>query len=490
MKFSDYIYYFKKNHSRKLLTLVILIAFTTLSIWKMVIQNSHSSVPEVLTEEDVLVLVRLNPKNLNYDPNTVIVEIANQSNKDLQLRNLILETPRHISFNASLLFDSNNNSTPDFEDQTLGALIAGATNQWETTLRGSLGIIPAQTNLARFFIKTEGDYEIGSLLFEFLEKSTSRQFNPVYVRFIDDGTNRYRRDVAISPEEFILKYPQFRLASNTIYLGPGRFDFNQNIIIPTTVDRLVIMPGTTLAFLPSVSLVSYSPIEAVGKFQQPIIFTSATNLFWGALGVIDTKQKESTFEYVTVEKAGPAKVNGISLSGGLSAYYANIRITNSTFKDNHGDDGVNIKNSKARVANNRFLINEFDGLDLDVVLGEISDNLFELNGNDGLDISFNQAIIERNTSRSNGDKCLSVGELSTAPIRENIFQDCPIGIAVKDGADVLISSNKIEDNNQGILIYTKKPYFESNPKVTLQQNMFNNNYEDVFKGRTGEITSD
>jgi hypothetical protein len=261
--------------------------------------------------------------------------------------------------------------------------------------------------------------------------------------------------------------------------------FTETVIIPRNT-QLTILPGTTLRFMPGVSLVSYSPVIAQGTQSAPILITSATNEPWGAFAVIDINDQTSKFEYVTIENAAHAVVNNATFTGGLAVHYSDVEIRNSIFRNNHGDDGANIKYGDVIIQDNQFINNEFDGLDLDIVTGEVKNNLFANNGNDGLDVSFNQAIIKDNIMQNNNDKCLSLGEQSLAPVTNNTFSGCIMGAAVKDFSDILFENNLIKNNQKGIAVYQKKPIF-GGAIVHLKNNQFENNQQDTWIDDLSEI---
>ena len=186
---------------------------------------------------------------------------------------------------------------------------------------------------------------------------------------------------------------------------------------------------------------------------------AASSSPWGTFAIVNTKGKKSLINHVSIEEGGPTTVNGIIFSGGLATHYADIEIFDSVFTRNHGDDGANIKYSTADVRRNQFIGNDSDGLDLDAVSGTIKNNVFSGNGGDGLDISWNTAEISDNFISDNKDKCLSIGEKSTGSITGNSFENCDIGIAVKDLSDISLVNNVIRHNRQGLAVYQNKSIF-------------------------------
>ncbi len=245
---------------------------------------------------------------------------------------------------------------------------------------------------------------------------------------------------------------------------------NQTIIIPPG-HQIKLLNGSKLIFAPDVSFVSFSPVQAQGvtlTAQDPA-------KPWGVFAVLGQTASDSNFNQVIVEHGGQAIVNGAYFTGALAAHGAqNITVTNSIFRQNHGDDGLNIKYADALVANNQFIDNDYDGFDLDFGNGEIKNNTFINNGNDGLDLGSASPIIADNLIDNSVDKCISLGETSSPKIFNNILKNCNIAIAVKDSSQPEIFNNQITNNHIGLASYQKKPIFPRLPFI-FSNNLLENN---------------
>jgi len=368
---------------------------------------------------------------------------------------------------------------------------------WNANLNASTDHVSLIDN---FFINSNGQAKKDQCLLEILGDEQQLEQDLDWI----SQTQKYLRlplssiNSEVQAKDLKKKYSQLhqQLTANTVpsFISPtkdeamilsGSHTFTETIIIPRNT-QLTILPGTTLRFMPGISLLSYSPVIAQGTQSAPILISSATSEPWGAFAVIDTNDQASKFEYVTIENAAHAVVNNTTFTGGLAVHYSDVEIRNSIFRNNHGDDGANIKYAHAIIQDNQFIDNEFDGLDLDIVTGEIKNNLFANNGNDGLDVSFNQAIIKDNIMQNNSDKCLSLGEQSLAPVTNNTLSDCIMGAAVKDLSDILFENNLIKNNQQGIAVYQKKPIF-GGAIIRLKNNQFEDNQENTWIDDLSEI---
>ena len=84
---------------------------------------------------------------------------------------------------------------------------------------------------------------------------------------------------------------------------------------------------------------------------------------------------------------------------------------------------------------------------------------------------------DNNTVTDCGDKGVSVGEASR-PVIENItVTRCLFGVAVKDRSHAIISNSSFEENDVGIGLYRKKPFFVEGGTAEVRKSAFKNNKE-------------
>ncbi|MBI1888707.1 MAG: CotH kinase family protein [Candidatus Spechtbacteria bacterium] len=287
-------------------------------------------------------------------------------------------------------------------------------------------------------------------------------------------------DISLSPSEFVKTHPQFRLLGRNLTLPSGEYVFRKNIIIPQG-SELTVQAGTKIYLGPKISFVSYSPIQALGTPQNPILFARLEpGKNWGSIAIINTKERSDISNVVTIGGSSSDRINGVVFTGSLSAHNTEIHIVDSQFYDDSDDDIVNIKYGvDGSIVNSSFARGAGDAIDLD------APNHFLIEGNtfsqigldktiggDGVDISMTRdTTISENKITDAGDKCISVGENSIVDIRDNTMSHCTIGVAIKDLSKALIQNNTIEDTEEGIGLYQKKPIFGGG-EATLEGNIF------------------
>lgn len=306
------------------------------------------------------------------------------------------------------------------------------------------------------------------------------------------GSFLYLAETILSPSEWRRNHPEFMIKNGEIILPVGSYVFRKNVIIPSGT-RLTISAGVKIYFDKGISLVSYSPIRAIGTKQKPITIGRAQpGKHWGAFALINVDEP-SEFRYVTmVGGSSSEKINGVTFSGMLSAHNAPIKVYNSQFYEDLDDDAIHVAYSSGEIAGSRFSDTAGDAIDLDFAPDFILKNNTFTNigtgteGGDAIDLSFTTAQIENNTIKKCADKGISVGERSTPEIRENFIEGCAIGIAIKDQSVAVLRNNTLSKNQEAISLYQKKPVF-GGAKAIEEGNILQENRVDYNVSENSEI---
>ena len=465
------------------------------SKFKRQFQNTFDRIKQELIQGQVAIYVTINPREENYRSTIAYIDIENSGFSPTAVTDLTVEFAATPSASVALYLDTGDkNFTSD--DTKLGELShegwkindARAVNKIELddliiatrtkrlNSKGELQDTPVPQRRQRLFLVSTGSLQLVDLKAKTKNAATNEKTKPYAIRLVDDATFRYLEHINRSRDEFLSDNPIFRAdpkQDNRVILPTGVYTISQTIIVPNTVE-LTIQPGVTLRFNQAVSMISYGQVTAIGTRNQPITLTASSAVPWGVFGVVGKKASDSEFGYVTVEQASEAYINGIYFTGGLAVHYADVKVRSSTFRNNTGDDGLNIKHAQTEIYDSQFIGNQFDGLDLDVVTGEIKDNIFSANGNDGLDLSYSDVLIEKNQIDSSSDKCVSIGEKSRPTVINNTIFGCNIGIAVKDLSEVRLSQNIIKDNAIAVAAYQKKPIFGGATVIFGDNTLINN----------------
>ena len=336
--------------------------------------------------------------------------------------------------------------------------------------------------------------------------------------------NVYRRNIKM--DTFLEQYNNiFELTgANELTLRRGTYRILEDIIIPEGL-RVVIEPGVYLEMAPQVSILSYSPVIAVGNSEEHISIRgmdhdyfnsldlvlessgkvesvddnlllredvdvlvkdalneySSKRVIWGAFGVVGKHDERSQFSYIDFEGGSEDYLNGVYLSGMFSVYHNGAAVEHSSFKYAHADDALNFKYSDGYVKNSVFQNNSADAIDFDFMGGSIEYNSFIDNGNDSIDFSGSTTDVYDNNVKGSGDKCISIGEGSEVYVIQNVLEGCRVGIEVKDGSVVTVDNSVIEKNNIGVNMYVKKYYFPSPLLYIRNSNLEKNDVSSYVK---------
>lgn len=280
----------------------------------------------------------------------------------------------------------------------------------------------------------------------------------------------------ITPEEALLKYPVLSMRDNSLYIQQGIHQINQSIVIPVGT-KLTIAPGAELQMAEGVSLISYSPVEARGIEQSPIIVKSQNpKETWGVFAVLNTKNATNTFSHITLDGGSEKTFNGSYISGTLALHNSNSIISKVTVQNAQGDDGINIKGGYTEIVNSSLINNISDGVDLDYVHEDsvFMRNTLTNNHGDAIDISWSDLTIKDNMINRCGDKGISIGESSIPTIYHNTITECAIAIAVKDSSRTVITANILSGNITAFSLYQKKPYFNGAHATATDNTLWQN----------------
>jgi len=317
-----------------------------------------------------------------------------------------------------------------------------------------------------------------------------------------EGSFEFFNDIFLNIDQFLIKNPQFvKRNQNTLALNYGTHIFSDNVIVPKGL-RLIIEPGAKLLMAPKVSLISYSPMTALGNANSPITVTalSPASEPWGSFGVVNTGEAKNYFNYFRVSGgsawggSSSALVNGIPFISQFSLHNTNSEVYNSSFENGRSDDAFHVVGGSVTLKYNVFKNTSSDALDLDSVKNSIvAGNIFfnsavKNNGDDGdgLDVSATENLeISDNKIYNFGDKCISVGEGASAVIQNNILFNCNYGLAVKDDSTALIGGNIVIGNRSGgLTIYRKKQEFINGGNVKVTDSIFWNNQREILVDET------
>jgi CotH kinase protein/Right handed beta helix region len=278
-----------------------------------------------------------------------------------------------------------------------------------------------------------------------------------------------RNPVPVSSiEEQLVKHPFLNLSADkkSITITQGKYEIHDSVVIPAGY-QFIVEKGAVLQFYEDAILLSYSPVNMIGSVEQPIILepvaTDNKNAVWQGMVVMRAGLK-SRLEHVEFRKTKGITQGGWQLTGGVTFYESSVTIKNSSFKDNQGEDALNIVHSNFDITDIQIEKTASDAFDADFSDGTFTDGLFKdiglLGGGDAIDISGSNVVVKGTRFVEVSDKALSVGEKSTMVVDSVLIKGVGTGAASKDGSSLEISDSEITDvKTAGLMAYIKKPEY-------------------------------
>ncbi|MDP2620802.1 MAG: hypothetical protein Q8P46_11615 [Hyphomicrobiales bacterium] len=146
------------------------------------------------------------------------------------------------------------------------------------------------------------------------------------------------------------------------------------------------------------------------------------------------------------------------LTGCVTVYKGEAVIRDVVYDDLQCEDALNVIDSpRTMIERSTFKNSAFDAFDGDFSTVVIRDTDFESTGNDAVDVSGSKLEIDGGSFRKIGDKGVSVGEESSAEIRNITVSDAQLGVVAKDKSDALVENASFEDIRQEVYsAYIKK----------------------------------
>jgi len=276
-------------------------------------------------------------------------------------------------------------------------------------------------------------------------------------------------------ENMILNY------ENSPYLAEG------DVVVDSGV-TLQVQPGVEIQMVEAASIFIYGNVEMHGNSSNPIIIhpnARSGGTQWGAFCIINATDPSSlSHVHLIGASRGPDLDRHV---GAISAFqsdlsldhvkiedapfpvfvqYGTVEIKNSTLHSDEISDFINIKYASSALVENCDLRGnisfdtdaiDYDQIDNGIIRGNRIYNFFGVN-NDGIDLGEGSkaVLIENNLIFNCFDKGISVGQASTAVIKNNVIVGCAQGVGIKDNFSyALIDRNTFYGNAYPVACFEK-----------------------------------
>ena len=229
----------------------------------------------------------------------------------------------------------------------------------------------------------------------------------------------------------------------------------EDLVLPAGYE-VIFEAGAELGLHQGASFISFSPVQAYGEAEKPVkIFSDNAS---GSFTVMQAAGW-SNLSNVWFEGLNTLKSGGWELTGAVTFYESDVRLYRCAFRKNHCEDALNIFRSEFELRHCLFSDTPFDAFDADFSKGIVEDCQFLRTGNDGMDFSGSIVNIKNCRMEGNADKALSVGEESDVVIYDSVIKNAQIALASKDFSMLYVRGVKLQDCQQGFVVFQKKPEF-------------------------------
>ena len=235
----------------------------------------------------------------------------------------------------------------------------------------------------------------------------------------------------------------------------GEWSVLQTVCIPGDLN---IEPGAKLKFAKDACLIIQGTLRAVGTAEARIELGPEMET-WRGLFVLNASAT-STMSYVDILKTSALESGMLRLTGGVNFYKSDLHMSDCRLLGTRAEDGMNLVQSKITLERTTFQDTNSDALDLDFCLANITSCNFKQIGGDAMDFSGCQVRVSNSTVNGARDKGISVGEASRADLFSCCLIDVGVGVACKDGSNVIASYCTVTDSKiAAMMTYVKKLMF-------------------------------
>lgn len=275
-------------------------------------------------------------------------------------------------------------------------------------------------------------------------------------------------------KSFVANYTSFNfieVKNNILTIPKGNHKLNKTLVIPKN-HKVIVEKGASIDMTNKASIISYSPIICKGIKNSPIHFFSSDNSSGGIF--ISNTKKKSILNHCNFTSLSNPTSNLWTLSGAVNFNETIVEISNSVFRNNRSEDGLNIIRSKFLIDSTIFKNTLSDAFDGDFVEGKILNSTFSNNGNDGIDVSGSTIFLKDIVIRNSSDKAISAGESSTIKGMNISVSEGEIGIVSKDLSSISLQNVSISNTKLALSSFQKKSEYGTGSidisMLTLQNN--------------------
>ena len=187
----------------------------------------------------------------------------------------------------------------------------------------------------------------------------------------------------------------------------------------------------------------------------------AIDEYWLGLYILNCK-KGTSLKNINFNNIKELNYGVLNLSGGINIYKSKVKMENININNAKGEDALNLIDSTYLINNIKINNTISDGIDFDFSNGKLINSSFNNVGGDAIDLSGSNTNISNTYINNVKDKAISIGEQSMIKLDDAKILNAEIGIAVKDGSELVGNNLEIQNSKHSdVITFVKKNYYGS-----------------------------
>ena len=299
--------------------------------------------------------------------------------------------------------------------------------------------------------------------------------NKEYEKKIDQNLfTKKKNQLEISLNEY------FVIKQKKLYFKDKETIVDKNLYIPAGF-KVIVNPDQIIRLINKAVIFSKSNWNFNGKKEKPILISGFKDNFGG--GIYISSKNKNYMSNVNVQYLSGPEINKITnnlnnlashkIYGALNFYETNIEINNLYCFNISAEDSLNIVNSDFSIIDSKFSNISSDAIDFDFSNGKIENTEFQNILNDALDFSGSKVFVKNIIANNVRDKVISAGENSNLELEKLDVNNSFIGIANKDGSNLILKNSNFRNVEIPLAGYLKKNFYESSFMNIKDSNFIN-----------------
>lgn len=244
--------------------------------------------------------------------------------------------------------------------------------------------------------------------------------------------------------------------NGVLILQAGRWKLKKELVFP---QGYVVQaePGFEVDLTSGAGIISFSPVQFLGKADKPIRFFSSDSTGQGF--AVISAETESKLRYVVFENLGALSKNQWRLTSAVTFYESPVVINQSRFIKNRAEDSLSVIRTDFVLEDSFFDDARGNAVDVDFGKGKITKTRFLNSKNTSVDLAGSNVEIRQSQIDKTGNVAISAGEGSIVNVSDVRISEAKLGLVSKDSSQLSFENVNIMNSEIGISVYRQNDIF-------------------------------